>query len=86
MKRWTPTIVPTDPVWYRGRIGSLSGSLLMGDFGNGRLHRFVLNGKGTRIKRDRTVTTVDGGIVDVAKGPGGWVYFLTPTAIMRLTT
>lgn len=85
MKRYTPPIVPTDLLWYRGRIKSLSGSLLMGDFGDGRLHRFVLNGKGTRIKKDRTVTTSDGGIVDVAKGPGGWVYFLTPTAIMRLT-
>jgi glucose/arabinose dehydrogenase len=86
MKRYTTPIVPTDPVWYRGRIESLSGSLLMGDFGNGRLHELVLNDKGTRIKRDRTVTTSDDGIVDVAKGPGGWVYFLTPTAIMRLTT
>jgi glucose/arabinose dehydrogenase len=86
LKRYTPTIVPTDPVWYRGRIKSLSGSLLMGDFGNGRLHEFVLNRKGTRIKKDRTVTTAGDGIVDVAKGPGGWVYFLTPSAIMRLTT
>jgi aldose sugar dehydrogenase len=84
LKRWTPPIVPTDPVWYRGRLKSLSGSLLMGDFANGRLHRFVLNGKGTRIKRDVTVTTNDSGIVDVAKGPGGWVYYLTPSAILRL--
>jgi glucose/arabinose dehydrogenase len=85
MKRYTPPIVPTDPVFYRGRIKSLSGSLLMGDFGDGRLHELVLNKKGTRIKRDRTVVNAEGGIVDVAKGPGGWVYFLTPTAIMRLT-
>lgn len=84
MKRYTPPIVPTDPVFYRGRIKSLSGSLLMGDFGDGRLHELVLNRKGNRIKRDRTVLRSDGGIVDVAKGPGGWVYFLSPTAIMRL--
>lgn len=84
LTRYTPPIVPTDLVWYRGRIKSLSGSLLMGDFGNGRLHRFVMNGKGTRIKRDVTVTTNGDGIVDVAKGPGGWVYYLTPSAILRL--
>ncbi|HEY7873557.1 MAG TPA: PQQ-dependent sugar dehydrogenase [Actinomycetota bacterium] len=85
LQRYSSVIVPTDPVWYEGRIKSLSGSLLMGDFNNGRLHELVLNSKGTRIKRDRTVFTADGGIVDVAKGPGGWVYYLTPSAIMRLT-
>jgi glucose/arabinose dehydrogenase len=86
LRRYSSPIVPTDLVWYRGRINSLSGSLLMGDFGDGRLHELVLNGKGTRIKRDRTVLTSDGGIVDVEKGPGGWVYFLTPSAIMRVTS
>jgi glucose/arabinose dehydrogenase len=84
LKRWTPTIVPTDLWWYRGRIKSLSGSLLMGDYGSGRLHQFVLTAKGTRVKRHRVVVH-DQGIVDVAKGPRGWVYFLTSSAIRRIT-
>jgi aldose sugar dehydrogenase len=85
LKRWTPTIVPTDPWWYRGRIKSLSGSLLMGDYGTGRLHELELNGEGTKVNKHRIVLR-DEGIVDVAKGPGGWVYFLTSSAIKRITT
>jgi glucose/arabinose dehydrogenase len=84
LKRWTPTIVPTDLWWYRGRLKKLSGSLLMGDYGTGRLHQFVLNAQGTKVKRHRIVVR-DDGIVDVAKGPGGWVYFLTSSAIRRIT-
>ena len=83
LRRYSTVIVPTDPTWYRGRLEALSGSLLMGDYGNGRLHRFVLNAKGTRVKKERVI--YDGeSIVDVAKGPGGWLYFLTPTAIKRV--
>jgi len=80
--RWTPPIVPTDPWWYRGRMKSLSGSLYMGDF-DGNLHRFVMNDRGTRVRRDRIIYRGDP-IVDVSKGPGGWLYFLTPSSIMRI--
>lgn len=82
LKRWTPPIVPTDPWWYRGRMKSLSGSLYMGDF-DGNLHRFVMNDRGTRVRRDRVIYRGDP-IVDVSKGPGGWLYFLTPTSIKRI--
>lgn len=82
LKRWTPPIVPTDPWWYRGRMKSLSGSLYMGDF-NGDLHRFVMNDRGTRVRRERIIYSGDA-IVDVSKGPGGWLYFLTPSSIMRI--
>lgn len=83
LRRWTPTIVPTDLWWYRGRVTELSG-LLMGDYGTGRLHRFVLNRKGTRIKKTQVVVRDSGGIVDVTKGPGGWVYYATSDAIFRI--
>lgn len=83
IRRWSNIIVPTDPTWYRGRLKSLNG-LIMGDYGNGRLHSFVMNDANTRIQRDKIVYDGSDGIVDVAKGPGGWLYFLTSTAIMRV--
>lgn len=82
LKSWTPVIVPTDPWWYRGRMKRLSGSLYMGDF-NGNLHRFVMNDSGTQVHRDRIIHRGDP-IVDVSKGPGGWLYFMTPSAIFRI--
>jgi glucose/arabinose dehydrogenase len=82
LRRWTPPIVPTDPWWYRGRMKSLSGDLYMGDF-DGNLHRFVMNDRGTRVRRDRVIHSGDP-IVDVSKGPGGWLYFLTPSSIERI--
>lgn len=77
LRRWTPPIVPTDPWWYRGRMKKLSGSLYMGDY-EGTLHRFVMNDRGTRV-RDRRTIYRGAPIVDVSKGPGGWLYFITPT-------
>ena len=82
MKRWTPTIVPTDLWWYQGRLRSLNGDLYMGDF-QGRLHRFSLNDRGTSIRRHRVIYRGEP-IVDVAEGPRGWLYFLTPDSIVRI--
>jgi aldose sugar dehydrogenase len=82
MKRWDPVIVPTDLWWYRGRMRALSGSLYMGDF-HGRLHRFLLNRKGTDVRRDRIIFSGNS-IVDVSKGPRGWLYFMTPSSIRRI--
>jgi aldose sugar dehydrogenase len=83
--RWTPTIVPTDPWWYRGRLKALSGSVYMGDFSSGRLHRFRLDSSG-RLLSKSVIFHAPEGIVDVSKGPGGWLYFLTPTAMYRLVS
>jgi glucose/arabinose dehydrogenase len=83
MKRWTPVIVPTDLWWYRGRMRALSGSLYMGDF-RGRLHRFLLNRRGTDVRRGRVIFSSSQGIVDVSKGPRGWLYFMTPSSIRRI--
>ncbi len=80
--RYSSIIVPTDLWWYRGRLKAMSGSLYMGDF-DGNLHRFVMNGRGTKVRKDRIVHRGNS-IVDVSKGPGGWLYFATPGAILRI--
>jgi glucose/arabinose dehydrogenase len=82
LKSWTPTIVPTDLWWYFGKLKSLSGDLFMGDY-DGHLHRFVMNDSGTAVVDDRIIYR-GGGIVDVAKGPGGWLYFIEGGSIKRI--
>jgi glucose/arabinose dehydrogenase len=82
LKRWTPTIVPTDLWWYFGKMKSLSGDLYMGDY-DGHLHRFVLNDAGTEITSDRIIYT-GGGVVDVSEGPGGWLYFIEGDSLKRI--
>jgi aldose sugar dehydrogenase len=82
LRRWSPPIVPTDLWWYRGRMKKLSGDLYMGDF-DGNLHRFVMNDSGTAVQADRIIHSGES-IVDVSKGPGGWLYFMTPSAIHRI--
>ncbi|HYP23157.1 MAG TPA: PQQ-dependent sugar dehydrogenase [Actinomycetota bacterium] len=84
IRRWSDIVVPTDVTWYEGRIKSLSGSLYAGDF-DGNLHRFFMNAKGTRVREDRVIHSASA-IVDVAKGPGGWLYFVTPDAIYRIVS
>jgi glucose/arabinose dehydrogenase len=81
--RWESIIVPTDPTWYRGKLRSLNG-LIMGDYGSGRIHSFDMNKTSTSVRRDKIIFDGSDGIVDVAKGPGGWLYFLTSTAIKRI--
>lgn len=81
--RWSNIIVPTDLTWYRGKLKALSG-LVMGDYDTGRLHRFVMNDDHTRVRSDKIVYDGADGIIDVAKGPGGWLYFLTNNAIRRI--
>ncbi len=82
--RWSDTIAVTDAWWYAGRLGRLSGDLYAGDFGTGRIHRFDLNNAGTNIRRHRIIHNAPGGITDVSKGPGRWLYFMTSSAIFRI--
>ena len=84
LHRWSSIVVPTDPWWYKGRMRRLSGDLYVGDYASGRLHRFVLNRKGTRVRRHWSIFNASSGIVDVAKGPGGWLYFMTSSSIRRI--
>jgi len=81
--RWSDVIVPTDLGWYSGRLKSIRG-LLGADWGEGRLHRFVLNDRGTQVKRDQIIYNGDSALYDVAQGPGGWLYFIAEDAIRRV--
>lgn len=83
LRRWSSIIVPTDLTWYRGRLNALHG-LLMADYGRGRIHRFVMNSQGNRVRHDRIVYDSGSNIVDVSTGPGRWLYFLTGGSIMRI--
>jgi glucose/arabinose dehydrogenase len=82
--RWASPVVPTDPWWYRGRLRRLSNALYVGDFATGRLHRFNLGSGARREPRHRVIARASDGIVDVAKGPGGWLYYMTRTAMFRI--
>ena len=81
--RWSNVIVPTDLGWYSGKLKGVRG-LLGADWGEGGLHHFVLNDRGTRVKRDRIIYNASSSLYDVAQGPGGWLYFLTGNAIKRV--
>ncbi|MDQ3877328.1 MAG: PQQ-dependent sugar dehydrogenase [Actinomycetota bacterium] len=84
LRRWTPTIAPTDAWWYRGRMSALSGSLYFGDYNDQNLHRVMFNKRGTRVRDSRIIFHSGEPIIDVAKGPGGWLYFATTTSIKRI--
>lgn len=84
LREWTPTIAPTDVVFYEGRLDALDGTLLMGDYNRGRIHRFELSKDGLDITDESIAHNEGGSIIDVAKGPGGWVYYLTETTIKRI--
>lgn len=84
LRSWSPTIAPTDMTWYEGRVDALRGGLLMSDYNDGNIHRFTLNKAGTAIIDESIVHDTNTSLMDVEKGPGGWVYFLTPGAIRRI--
>jgi aldose sugar dehydrogenase len=86
LKRWTPTIAPTDPWWYTGRITRMRGSIYMGDYNTGSLRRITLNSTGTAVKRISRIYQAAGGIIDVSSGPRGWLYFATQTGIYRIVS
>lgn len=85
LKRWSNIIVPTDPTWYMGRLKKLTNKLYVGSFNSGKLHRFKLSAKGSRVRSHRVIYDGPDGILDVSKGPGGWLYFLTSSGIKRIT-
>jgi glucose/arabinose dehydrogenase len=86
LKRWTPTIAPTDPWWYGGTIAALRGSIYMGDFNTGTLRRITLNAAGTAVRTISITYRAGTGILDVSSGPGGWLYFATQNGIYRIVS
>ncbi|MDQ4065617.1 MAG: PQQ-dependent sugar dehydrogenase, partial [Actinomycetota bacterium] len=83
IRRYSDVIVPTDMTWYAGRLKALRG-LLMGDYGTGRIHRFVLNDSASAVRDEKIVLDAGSGVLDVSIGPGRWLYFLTSSAILRV--
>jgi aldose sugar dehydrogenase len=81
--RWSNIVVPTDPAFYKGSLKALNGDVYTGDF-DGRIHRLVMNAKDTRVRKRRIIVKGQGGITDVMKGPGGWLYFATTNGIKRI--
>jgi aldose sugar dehydrogenase len=84
LKRWSNVIVPTDPWYYTGRMDKLSNDIYVGDFGGNRLHRLLINDKGSDVREDRVIFNASSGITDVSKGPRGWLYFATTNGIFRI--
>lgn len=82
--RWSDIIVPTDPTFYKGRMRSLSGDIYVGSFSNGRIHRLILNRNHTAVLEDRIISENLGSILDLTKGPGGWLYLATTNGIKRI--
>ncbi|MGH2699175.1 MAG: PQQ-dependent sugar dehydrogenase [Actinomycetota bacterium] len=77
LHRWTPTIAPTDPVWYEGPLWRLSGSLYVGDFVREKLRRFNFDSKVKRVRSSWPIVQSSRLISEVSKGPGGCLYWAT---------
>ena len=83
LRRWGPTIAPTDPTWYRGPLEGLDDSLIMGDYNFGQIWQLQLNEDGTAVEEETVIHDQRKGIIDVARGPRGWLYFSTANSIKR---
>jgi glucose/arabinose dehydrogenase len=84
LHRWTPTIAPTDPLWYKGPLRRLSGSMYVGDFKIEKLRRFRFNRKVSRVRSSLPIYQSPRQISDVAKGPGGCLYIATFASIIKI--
>ena len=81
--RWSNIIVPTDPTFYKGQMKALNGDVYVGDF-RGNVRRLIMNSDDTRVRKQRLILRDQGGVTDVTKGPGGWLYLATTTSIKRI--
>ena len=85
---FTPNIAPTQAIFYTGdRLGeAYQGDLFFGDWNRGELHRLRLaepqyqQAVGHQVVYRHTGS----GIVGLAQGPDGYLYFSTVDAIYRL--
>jgi glucose/arabinose dehydrogenase len=78
-----PVIAPTDLWWYEGPLTELSGDLYMGAFVSKKIYRMQVDDAGT-VADPEPIHTDGDFILDVSKGPGGWLYFMTHNAIKRI--
>ena len=82
--RWSNIVVPTDPWWYKGPLKRLNNSVFVGEYSSGRLHKFKLNKDGSAVRKHSITFNDSEGILDVSKGPGGNLYYLTGDSIRRI--
>ena len=82
--RWSDSVAPTDATWYVGSLETISGALIVGDFLQGRLHRFALNAAGDQVVQHSVLHDSPEPVIDVTEGPGGWLYFSSQTTIYRI--
>ncbi|MDQ4096107.1 MAG: PQQ-dependent sugar dehydrogenase [Actinomycetota bacterium] len=79
-----PTIVPTDMVWYRGPLDAADDRLLMGAFKLGAIYSFNVDASGQLVGAPKVLHDGPRYVLDVARGPGGWVYYLTISGMYRI--
>lgn len=81
--RFNPTIAPTGVAFVTSPNLALDQTLLMTSYNDGTLRAFDVSGGSIQNSRV-LVSSVDGGLYDVAQGPDGTVYFSGNSAIYRL--
>jgi hypothetical protein len=58
-------------------MSSLNNQLYVTSFVDGRVHRFKMSADGTTVNGHFIVYDDPGRLIDVFKGPGGWLYFIS---------
>ncbi|MFQ5880761.1 MAG: PQQ-dependent sugar dehydrogenase, partial [Dehalococcoidia bacterium] len=61
------------------------GNLFFGDWNTGSVRRLALGEDDEVLLQEAVVSGEYGPVADVATGPDGFLYFTTPTAIVRIT-
>lgn len=83
---WNPTIAPTGAAFCDGcKLGAANrGALLVGAWNDGAIRRLQLSDDRHDVTGETVILTSGSGILAMAAGPGGRVYFSDPNGIHRL--
>jgi glucose/arabinose dehydrogenase len=85
--RFNPVIAPTGTTFYtRSVFPQFKGKLLVADFNQGKIRAFTVDeSQSGRVVDSQTVLNGGfGSLLDIVQGPDGYLYFSSPTAIMRI--
>lgn len=82
-----PTVGITDAVFYQGAMfPEYSGNLLVADFNGGAVRRFAVDGETGEVGEGVVMLEGGyGGILSLANGPDGAIYFSTADAIYKIS-